>query len=362
MARFGVNRWRRAAQWSAAAVTAAIGVQFSLWALPHLRGGWPDVARPAGVEAFLPINSMLALRHLLTTGVVDAIHPAGLAIFLGVCLMSLVLARSFCSHLCPVGLLSEVLGRLGVRAIGRTLTPWRWLDLPLRSLKFLLLAFFVWAIWLTMDPRAVEAFLGSPYARVADVKMWLFFAPPSRMTVSVIGILAVGSFFVRDLWCRYLCPYGALVGVLGAVAPLKVERDPSTCTGCQACTKVCPARLPVHRSQRVTSVECTGCQDCVEACPVGTSCLAVRPPRWSPWRPAVTPGRAIAVALGIYLAVVGAFRVSGHWHTAVTEAEYHRRLAEIHSPVYTHVGGRAMTEDPARPRARAGGRVADPLR
>lgn len=357
MAGLRVNRWRRVAQWSTAGVTLAIGLQFSLWAIPHLEGRWPSVARPPGVEAFLPINSMLGLKHLLVNGLVDAIHPAGLAIFLGVCLMSLVLARSFCSHLCPVGLLSELLGRLGVRLVRRTLTPWRWLDLLLRSIKFLLLGFFVWAIWFTMEPRAVAAFLDSPYARVADVKMWLFFAPPSRLTISVLGILVVGSVFVRDLWCRYLCPYGALVGVLGVLAPLKVERDPSTCTDCQACTRACPSRLPVHRMQRVTSTECTGCQDCVEACPVGFSCLAVRAPRRSPWRRALQPGKAIAVAVGVYLAVVGLFRLTGNWHTAVTEAEYHHRLEEIHSPLYTHVGGQAMTEAPRRDRGRPPGQA-----
>ena len=79
-----------------------------------------------------------------------------------------------------------------------------------------------WAIWYAMSPREVEAFLNSPYAKVVDAKMWLFFAHPSRLTISVLGILVVGSVFVRDLWCRYLCPYGALVGVLGRLAPFKV--------------------------------------------------------------------------------------------------------------------------------------------
>jgi polyferredoxin len=192
-------------QWIAAAATVAIGVQFTLWVTPHIVGRWPDVARPAGVEAFLPIDGMLALRHLLQTGVVDTVHPAGLAIFIGICLMSAVVAKSFCSHVCPVGLLSELLGRFSVRVVGRTLTPPKWLDLPLRSVKYLLLGFFVWAVWFAMDRQAVEAFLSGPYARVVDAKMWLFFASPSRLTLAVLGVLVVGSVFLRDLWCRYLC-------------------------------------------------------------------------------------------------------------------------------------------------------------
>jgi polyferredoxin len=341
-----VLKTRRAIQWLMAVVTVLIGVQFSLWVMPHLDGRWPSVSRPPGVEAFLPIDAMLGLRHLLNTGVVDAVHPAGLAIFIGICLMSLVVAKSFCSHICPVGLLSELLGRLGLRLTGRTLTPPKWLDIPLRGLKFLLIGFFVWAIWFAMDPRGVEAFLGSPYAKVVDAKMWLFFAEPSRLTIAVLGILVVGSIFVRDLWCRYLCPYGALVGVLGRFAPLKVTRDPELCTDCRSCTKACPARLEVHTMQRVASIECSSCQDCVVACPV-EQCLAVRPPKPAAASAWLRPVTATILAATLYLAVVGGFKFAGHWHTSVTEEEYHNRLQEIHSPLYTHVGGTAMAEEAA---------------
>jgi len=249
-----------------------------------------------------------------------------------------VVAKSFCSHLCPIGLLSELLGRLGVRLVGRTLRAPRWLDLPLRSLKFLLLGFFVWAIWFAMDARAVAAFLESPYNVVVDAKMWLFFASPSRLTVAVLGVLVVGSIFVRDLWCRYLCPYGALVGLLGLLAPLKVTRDEATCTGCQGCTKACPAALPVHRLQRVASVECTSCQDCVVACPV-KGCLAVRPPRPARASWWLRPVVAALAAVAIYGAVVVGFRAAGYWQTRLSEAEFHARLQEIDSPAYVHPGG-----------------------
>ena len=328
---------RRVAQWVVAAAVLAIGVQFTLWVVPHLAGAWPEVSRPPGVEAFLPIGGMLATRHLLLSGVVDAVHPAGLAIFLAVCLMSAVVAKSFCSHVCPIGLLSELLGRLGVRLTGRTLRLPRWLDMPLRGLKFLLLGFFVWAIWFAMDAGAVAAFLASPYNTIVDAKMWLFFAEPSRRTVAVVGVLVVGSVFLRDLWCRYLCPYGSLLGVLGRLAPFKVARDASLCTGCQGCTRACPAALPVHQMGRVASIECSSCQDCVVACPV-PGCLAVRLPAPAPPRRWLRPVAATALAVGVDLAVVTTFRVAGHWHTSVTETEFHHRLQQMDGPGYSHPG------------------------
>ena len=339
-----VPKTRRVIQWVVAVVTLAIGVQFSLWVIPHLAGRWPSVSRPPGVEAFLPIDGMMGLRHLLSTGTIDPIHPAGLAIFIGICLMSVVVAKSFCSHVCPVGLISELLGRLGIRVTGRTLTPPKWLDILLRGLKYLLLGFFAWAIWWVMDPAAIESFLESPYAKIVDAKMWLFFASPSRLTIAVMGVLVVGSIFIRDLWCRYLCPYGALVGMLGILAPLKVTRDESLCTDCHECTRVCPARLPVHGMKRVTSVECTSCQDCVVSCPVD-GCLAIRPPLAAGHRRWMRPAVASLVAIALYFAVVTGFWVTGHWRTSITEAEFHQRLQEINSPLYSHVGGQAMTEE-----------------
>lgn len=339
---------RRWSQIILALLVGIIGVQFSLWVRAHIAGGMPRVSRPPGVEGFLPIDGMMATRHLLGTGQIDPIHPAALAIFLAICLMSILLAKSFCSHLCPVGLLSEVLGRLGIRLTGTSLSLPRWLDLPLRGLKFLLLGFFVWAVWFAMSPQGVADFLNSPYARIVDAKMWRFFAPPSALVIAVLGILFVASIFIRDFWCRYLCPYGALLGVLGRFAFFKITRNADICTDCRGCTSVCPARLKVHQLQRISSIECTGCQDCVMACPV-EGCLGVRRPLWlGGWKGWLRPAAVVFIAVGIWCAVILGFRVTGHWDNQISEQEYHKRILEMDSPLYTHVGGMAPHE-PQRP-------------
>jgi len=346
MQRGPVLKSRRWAQIIITLTTIAIGVQFTLWVRAHFAGRMPSVSRPPGAEGFLPIDGMMATRHLFHTGSIDPVHPAALAIFLGICLMSIIVAKSFCSHLCPVGLLSEWLGRAGIRLTGTSLTlPW-WLDIPLRSLKFLILGFFVWAVFFAMTPEGVAAFLDSPYARIVDAKMWKFFVPPSRLTVSVLGILVVGSVFIRDFWCRYLCPYGALLGIFGRFAFFKVSRDADICTDCRACTAVCPARLKVHQLQRISSIECTSCQDCVMVCPV-EGCLSVRPPGWAGgWKKRLRPLAVVGIAVGIWCAVVLGFRLTGHWHNNIPEEEYHQRLQHIDSPLYTHVGGMTPREEP----------------
>jgi len=317
------------------ALVLVIGAQFSIWAFAHLEGRATSVGRPPGVEGFLPISALMSLRLWLGGGGLHPVHPAGLAILLGAMLASLLVPRSFCSHVCPVGAVSELLGDLGRRWLGR---PWqlpRWLDVPLRGLKYLLLAFFVWATWIAMGLPSLQGFLDSPYNKVADVKMLLFFAEPSRLTIGVLAALVVASVLVRDFWCRYLCPYGALLGLAGRFAPLKVDRDVATCTQCQACTRVCPARISVHTATRVRHVECSGCQDCVAACPVA-ECLAVRLP--SGRRRAVGPVAVVGAVVVLFLVVLGVFRLTGHWRSGISETEYAQRLREIGSPAYGHPG------------------------
>ncbi len=339
----GCVKERRWAQWVFLVLILLIGAQFTAWASAHLAGRPPAVPRPPGVEGFLPISALMSLRLWVAGGGIHPVHPAGLAILLAILAGSALAAKSFCSHVCPVGTVSEGLGKLGERLLGATWRLPRWLDYPLRSLKYLLLAFFLWAVLVSMDLAGVRAFLDSPYNKVADVKMLLFFTSPSRLTVAVLGVLVVGSVLVRDLWCRYLCPYGALLGVLGRLAPFKVTRDPSRCTDCRACTRVCPARLPVHRLQRVASVECTSCQDCVAVCPA-RGCLAVRPTRAGSSGRWLTPRQSVMLAVGVFVVVIAAFRAAGQWRGSVSETEFAARLADIHSPLYTHTGGQAASE------------------
>lgn len=326
---------RRLAQAFFGLLVLAIGVQFTLWASAHLGGRQPAVARPAGVEGFLPISGLMSLRLWVAGGGIHPVHPAALAILLAAFAASLVLPRAFCSHVCPVGTLSELLGDVGRRLLGRAWLLPRWLDVALRSLKYLLLAFFVWATWPAMELPALAAFLDSPYNRVADVKMLLFFAEPSRLTLGVLGALVVASVLVRDFWCRYLCPYGALLGLLGRLAPLRVERDAATCIDCRACTRVCPSRIAVHAAGRVGNVECSGCQDCVAACPVA-GCLALRAPRRR--RPALRPALAALAVAAVFLAVLAGFRLAGHWQSSVSEDEAAGRIRNIRSAEYGHPG------------------------
>jgi polyferredoxin len=279
-------------------------------------GAHPFAPHPPGAEAFLPISALISLKFWVATGRICELHPAGLFILVAVLAMALLLKKAFCSWLCPVGTLSEALWRTGEKALGRNLEPPRWADLPLRSLKYLLLLFFVWAV-VRMDAASMEAFLFSPFNAAADIRMFWFFARISGFALGVILVLAVLSVLVRNAWCRYLCPYGALLGALSLASPLRITRDKDTCIDCKLCTKACPSRIQVHQAARVGSDECTGCYRCVDVCPVKDT-LGMK----APVGKAIPKGVFAALVVGLFLAVTGAAMLAGHWRSAITPEDY----------------------------------------
>jgi polyferredoxin len=344
---------RRRIEWSRHAVQGvfllavlAIGWQFARW-VHGLEAGLIVGERPPGVEGFLPIAALLALRHLVATGTIDPIHPAGLVIFLLAIATALLLKKAFCSWVCPIGSTSERLAGASRALLGRSFVLPRWLDLPLRSLKYLLLVFFVRAVFVAMDAADVAAFLDSPYNRVADVEMLYFFERLSPLGLGVLAALAALSALVPYFWCRYLCPYGALLGVASLLSILKVTRHPSSCIDCGLCTKACPSRLPVARLERVRSDECTGCLSCVAACPVPHA-LRVETPR--PWAVAVPPALFAAALVALFVGGVGLARATGHWRTSTTDAEYAERTRETDGPAYDQRGGKPDDTRPAATR------------
>jgi polyferredoxin len=306
-----------------------LGAQFARFVGAAHRGLTPLPHRPPGVEGFLPISGLMGSVDWVRQGTLNQVHPAATMLFLLAVAMAILLRKSFCSWVCPVGFLSESLARSGRRLLGRNFRPWKFLDVPLRGLKYLLLAFFVWAIF-HMDAAALHAFIESPYNRVADVKTGMFFVQLGAAGATVLLVLAALSVLIQGVWCRYLCPYGALLGLFSWLSPTRIVRSPASCIDCGLCDKVCMSRLPVSRGLSVVSPECTGCLDCVAACPIQDA-LGVR----TVHRPLSFPAYATAVLLLFFTGYFGA-RAFGLWDNRISDREYVERIQEDARASYIH--------------------------
>lgn len=298
-----------------------IGFQFARFVTALFSGG-PVPVRPAAIEAFLPISGLYGFVAWLKGGGINPVHPAAVVIFAVIVGVALLLRRAFCSWVCPVGTISEWLWKLGFRRLSRNLTPPRWLDTGLRIVKYLLLGFFL-ATALSWSLEALEGFLYSGYHAVSDIKLLQLFRSPSATTLAVVGLLVALSIPLRNPFCRYLCPYGALLGLVALASPLAVQRDPKQCVSCGVCNQVCPSRLDIMHATRVNQQECLGCWRCISHCRVH-SALTMR-----------AFGRYVLQGVVFALLVAGLFwggtwlgKLNGHWQTAVTPADYRMLLGD----------------------------------
>jgi len=319
-----IQKYRFYVQAAFALMCIWIGIEFYLFASYLESGGTSSFfERPAGAEGFLPISAMMSAYYFILSGVIHPAHPAGFFIFLGIIAVSFVFGKAFCSWMCPIGFISELVGDFGekiyMKLFKRRFKLPKILDYPLRSLKYLLLGFFVVSIFFQMSETALKYFLDGEYNVISDVKMYYFFVNISQFALIVIGVLFVLSIFIRNFWCRYLCPYGALLGILSLLSPTKIKRNSETCTDCSKCSKVCPSFIKVDKLTTVRSDECSTCMACIDACPVNdTLTLKVA------GKKKLSKIHVVYGIILIYVSIIGYAILSGNWQNDIPKEEYLR--------------------------------------
>lgn len=330
---------RRGYQFAFLLMNVWLGGQFYFWVRHYeTMGQSAFVSRPAGVEGWLPIAGMMNLKYFLVTGRVPELHPAAMFLLVTFFAIAFLFRKAFCSWLCPVGTLSEYLWKAGKVVLRRNFSLPRWIDVPLRGLKYALLGFFVWAVS-SMSAKAIAGFMKSPYGIVADVKMLNFFRFIGETGLIVLGVLVVASVLVQNFWCRYLCPYGALLGLASVMSPMRIRRNTETCIDCAKCAKACPAALPVDKLVTIKSAECTGCLECVAVCPAeGALRMSSPVPRRMP-----TWAYAAGVAV-VFFGIVGFAKTAGYWKSDVPQAVYKQLVPHANEASHPMPGDRALAE------------------
>lgn len=318
------SQWlRRLIQWTFVALNLWIGVDFYRFTV-HYESARATAAqaRPAGVEGWLPIASLMNLKYWLFTGQFPAVHPAGLVLLLTFLTISWIWGKAFCSWLCPIGTLSEALWKLGRKIFKKNFLPPRGVDIALRGLKYILFGLFLLAVG-SMSVPVIESFLSGPYGIIADVKMLNFFRHLSLTAAVVLMLIAAASLLIQNFWCRYLCPYGAMLAFPTLLSPGKIRRNADSCIDCAKCAKACPSRLPVDKLMVVRSAECTSCLECVAVCPVKDTLQLsftrkTRVPEWM----------VAASLVAIFLLIVGLAKWTGHWNSPIPDDLYYKLIPQ----------------------------------
>jgi len=268
---------------------------------------WIDDTYVADFEAYCPFGGLQALGSYINLNSLSCSMTTmqimmGVMLFIGAALFS----KLFCGYICPVGTLSEWMGKLGDK-LRIKINVSESFDSSLRALKYMLL-FVTFYFTLTSSELFCKKF--DPYYAVAsgfgsDVVLWY--------AIAAIFILIAGSILFRLFWCKYLCPFGALTNIfryfwwfagiavlflllsltgieIPFIYPLLalicagyileivhmkkvkpaltyISRNTETCTSCNLCTKNCPQEIDVAKMDKVTHIDCNFCGDCLYACP-----------------------------------------------------------------------------------------------
>jgi ferredoxin len=251
-------------------VTATLGAAW--WQLR----GWP-------VNWLLDLDPLTSLAKVLATGTLYAtltwsLVAMGLTLFLG---------RFFCGFACPLGAINQATGwlaRRGLHQHGRVeANRYR----GLQSVKYYLLAFLLALAGMgsvqtgLIDPlpllhRSVNLAL----LPLADNGLGVlsaeprFFASAWFIGVVFLGVVSLNLVLPR-FFCRFICPLGALFGLLGRFSPWRIGKTGAKCGDCRICEEYCDGAC--RPSGTIIIGECVMCMNCLDRCPASRVTFAAKP-------------------------------------------------------------------------------------
>ena len=212
----------------------------SMIVLGFYTGGCPE---PVGALFYILIGS----STLVGIGIVLLAVPV---------LLSLIWGRVFCGWACPLGAVQELIYS---QKTGLRLPPAA--DKILKYLKFVLLVVFLYLSWTTTRNVWSEY---EPFKVLFN-----FDGSTAGIVITVITLLL--AIFIERVFCRYLCPLGAVLSLTSRVAPFRITAQ-TMCKGCGACEKgICPMNAistpdPVSKLPGVNNFECIKCLRCEDLC------------------------------------------------------------------------------------------------
>ena len=191
---------------------------------------------------------------------------------------------------------------LGKKIFGKRYELNSKVDRAARYLKYVVLLVFVSLSWVlgTLVIRPYDPWVAYHHLTSADL-----FTEFSIGFGILIGSL-IGSLFLERVFCKYLCPMGAFLGLINRIGIFRVKRNDETCIHCGKCDKVCPVNVEVEAAAQVHSSECINCSECVNVCPVKDTLYIGNRERLK-----LGPGALVLISAALFAAVVAVSSFTG---------------------------------------------------
>ena len=221
----------------------------------------------ASIDAYCPFGGIETLWRWLSTGglYVQKTHQSNLVLLLGLIAGIILAGGAFCGWICPFGALHDALNWLRkVLRLPELRVPPR-LHRALTYGRYLTLGVILYATIATVKLWFAD---WDPYRTLFSLSwLWEFNLSEHWLAYTVALVILIGAFLIPRFWCRYLCPLGGAVSLLGNLSLLRIRRDPVECAGCAICNAPCPVRIDVAQADPAVPADCIGCLECVDACP-----------------------------------------------------------------------------------------------
>lgn len=256
-----IGTFRAIVQWAMFLFVAALAI------IKYLKESGVVIPLPEiSLHAVCPFGGVVTVYEFLTTGgLVPKLHTSAL-ILMGLSLVvSVLFGPIFCGYFCPLGTWQEWIGKLGRRLFPRhygKLIPPK-VDRVLRYLRYAVLAAVVY-----LTAAAVKLVFTDvdPYYALFN----FFTGEVAWTAIAVLLVTTALSLVVERPWCKYLCPYGALLGLFNLIRIFPIRRKADTCIHCGKCDRACPMQIEVSKADAVRDHQCISCHACLSgaACPV----------------------------------------------------------------------------------------------
>jgi polyferredoxin len=176
---------------------------------------------------------------------------------------TIFLGRKFCGYICFIGSIQEFIYRLNKsKHKFKEIIPYK-MHRRLIGIKYLVLIITL-----------VFSYFGIQYLYMKFCPL-LNLSHPQWIGIAggiLLAIIIIGSFFIERLWCRYLCPYAALMNIfelIGRLLKIKranIYRNIKTSINCFDCANYCPMNIDIGYNEEIKDLNCIHCLRCVRKC------------------------------------------------------------------------------------------------
>ena len=299
----------------------------------------------AGRIAFLPADLFFRLDPLVGLAGMLAARRFTFTMFIGgliVLVLTLILGRVWCGWLCPLGTVldwvpshkpkpkeSDVNPRwrsvkyflLGLIILGALLGNLSLIILDPITMIYRTVATAIWPGFVAIVTGVEQALAGLPVPGLLDAVVEVdnflrstllpMYQPVFRLSglaVLLFGVVVALNAVRSRFWCRYLCPLGALLGLVGKVSWLRRSTN-DRCIACARCARVCPTgTIDPKKDYASDPSECIMCLECAPACDKDAQQFHghLAPAMWQPYDPSF---RQFLLSAGAAVTVVGLSKV-----------------------------------------------------